>query len=218
MTSLSIIIVNKTGEVEELNIKKYNSDDLYKKCGFKKNDHFNLQHTWTVDMNGIVQKILLYAKTFGKANTENKYEFPPPADNKLYYGKCALVLTSSNNKEIDLDMDTWTKIYETLFGGFEDINNVAQDEDDDDELEDIPSNMKTKAGAYLKDGFVVDNESDVEEDEEEECYETNETNETNEINSADVSSKDGTDDDDGVDFDDHGSELSEEEYIFSEDE
>lgn len=215
MSTVSVIIVNKDGELNELNIKKYDRDDLYKKCGFKKNEHFSCQHTWTVNLDNASHIIALYAKDVGKANTENKYEFPPPVDKALYYGKCALVQMDKDKNDINLDLSTWEKIYEKLFGGFEDITAVAQlDDDEEDELDDVPSNMKTKTGGYLKDGFVVDNESgDDEEDDEDEEYNTTDNN-TN-----DTTSKYCTDEDDDEDeFGDQGSELSEEEYIFTDDE
>jgi len=58
---------------------------------------------------------------------------------------------------ISLTVDEWTKIYEALFGGFEDID--TDEEPSEDELDNIPPEMKTKQG-YLKDGFVVNTDSD----------------------------------------------------------
>ena len=48
------------------------------------------------------------------------------------------------------------KVYEKLFGGFEDLKSESESED---ELDEVPDDMKTKDG-YLKDGFVVDSHSD----------------------------------------------------------
>ena len=62
----------------------------------------------------------------------------------------------SSENELDLSIDEWNKFYEELFGGFENLaDTIEQDEEEEDELEYIPENMKTKSG-YLKDGFVVD--------------------------------------------------------------
>ena len=103
--------------------------------------------------------------------------------------------------------DTWNKIYEKLFGGFEDLNaTAAEDDEEEDELEMIPVDKKTKQG-YLKDGFVVDSEEDEEEDE----YESD----------FDEEDEDGSDQEDDNDNDDLpelvdiGSELSEEPYIWT---
>ncbi len=52
-------------------------------------------------------------------------------------------------------------MYEKLFGGFDDLTSTAkEDENEIDELENIPSNLKTKSG-YLKDGFIVDDDDEV---------------------------------------------------------
>ena len=78
----------------------------------------------------------------------------------------------------------WEKIYEKLFGGFEDIGkNAAEDDNEEDELENVPKHKKTKNG-YLKDGFVVDSSdadesasassSETEDDDSEETEETEE--------------------------------------------
>ena len=57
-------------------------------------------------------------------------------------------------------MDVWKKIYTRLFGGFIDLNkSEEQDELEEDELENVPDEMKTKEG-YLKDGFIVDDDDD----------------------------------------------------------
>ena len=59
-------------------------------------------------------------------------------------------------------MEDWNKIYEKLFGGFEDLaDTTLADEQEEDELENVPKEKKTKNG-YLKDGFVVDDNSDGE--------------------------------------------------------
>ena len=44
-----------------------------------------------------------------------------------------------------------------MFGGFEDL---TKEEDEEDELEDISKELKTKKGGYLKDGFVVDSDEE----------------------------------------------------------
>lgn len=65
---------------------------------------------------------------------------------------------------------------------------AAEDENEEDELEDIPDSMKTKEG-YFKDGFVVDDPSD---------NSTKESEESEEVS----------------DEEDNMSELEEEEYEY----
>ena len=58
-----------------------------------------------------------------------------------------------------MTLDEFEKIYEEMFGGFEDLTKTSESEED--ELENIPEEEKTKEG-YLKDGFVVDDDEDEE--------------------------------------------------------
>jgi hypothetical protein len=206
--SLGIIIVEKTGTLKALNVKDYKEDDLYKKCGFKKADGFIKQTEWSVKVDGQKYLVALYAKADGKANSENKYDFPPPVDTKLFFGSCALVASLKNDtgsKLYNLTIALWDKIYEKLFGGFEDlVTTCAEDEDEEDELANVPAEKKTKHG-YLKDGFVVDSDGEADDSE----YETEDEDE--EDLSEEISDSLGNDGDDLI-LDDIGSELSEEEY------
>ena len=164
-TSLSIILFEKLGNVKPTLIKDYKESELYKKCGFKKPDHFVKQSEWNIPYEGNRYVLAVYGKKEGRANTENKYEFPPPLDKTLLFGTCCAVLKRTGPAEssyINLTVVLWAKIYETLFGGFEDLTtNVLEDEYDEDELKHVSIRKKTKQG-YLKDGFIVD--SDEEDD------------------------------------------------------
>jgi hypothetical protein len=206
---LTIIIVDKGASLKTLTVKNYKEDELYKKCGFKKADDFVIQAEWPVKLDGQKYSIVMYGKLNGKANMENKYDFPPPVDKQLYFGSCALVgmiRDDSNNKSlINLTIELWNKIYEKLFGGFEDLALTCEnDDEEDDELENIPKHMKTKKGGYLKDGFVVDS-SDTEEiiDSEED-----------EDNNEDISD-DSSELEEELLLEELGSELSEEGYDYS---
>ena len=211
--ALTIIIVDKGASLKTLTVKDYNVEDLYKKCGFKKSEGFNLQVEWPVKLDGQKYLIQMYGKLEGKANMENKYDFPPPVDKNLYFGSCALVgmlRDDSNNKTlINLSIELWNKIYEKLFGGFEDLAlTCVDDEEEEDELEQVPKHMKTKKGGYLKDGFVVDS-SDTEE------VSGSETEDEDEdVSGEPTDSADGEE----VELEDVGSELSEEAYDYSDDE
>lgn len=211
--NISIIIVEKTGKLKELAVKDYNKDELYKKCGFKKADGFKLQTEWSIKLEGQKYFVSVFAKTDGKANTENKYDFPPPIDTTLFFGSCAIVLKVQKEKEkelVSLTVEKWTKIYEKLFGGFEDLKmTVYEDEFEEDELDNVPAEKKTKHG-YLKDGFVVDSDSD----EKDEDYESFDEDEDDDEEETDELEEDNNEDDD---LEDIGSELSEEEYSDEED-
>jgi len=159
MSSLKVIIVEKNGTLRNLAVKEFNINELYKKCGFKKSGDFIKQVNWNVKYEGQTYNVSLYAKTEGRHNNENKYEFPPPIDTKLFFGSCALV-ASLNDEYINLNDEMWSKMYNKLYGGFEDLSKTAEeDELEEDELEKVPDKYKTKTG-YLKDGFIVDSNSE----------------------------------------------------------
>lgn len=162
-----VLIIDKTGEIQSLNIKSFVEEELYKKCNFKSAEGFGLQTSWTINPDTIIS---VYGKTVGRANFENKYEFPPPIDKVLFFGSCILVRRDSTNTVLDLTAEQWERAYEKLMGGFEDLTGggAADDEmnEDESEEEDVP---RTKSG-YVKDGFVVDDD----EDEEDEDYEEEE--------------------------------------------
>jgi hypothetical protein len=210
---LDIIIVERLGSLKILSIKDFKQDELYKKCGFKKAEDFNKQTEWQVKYDGKKYCIQVFAKADGRANSENKYDFPPPIDTKLFYGSCAIVgqIKKEDGTKIyaNLTLPLWNKIYEKLFGGFEDLATTAkEDEEEEDELANVPKEKKTKQG-YLKDGFVVDS-SDTEEDVEdgsETAEEDEDEDEEDEVNEAD----------DEMVIEDVGSELSEESYDYSDD-
>jgi len=211
MNSLGVIIVEKTGTLKSLQIKDFKEDELFKKCGFKKSEEFITQVEWNVKLNSTKYIINVYAKSDGRANSENKYDFPPPIDKILFYGNCAIVAKKKTNEGkvelCNLSLDIWEKIYEKLFGGFENLGDtIITDEEEEDELEKIPKEKKTKHG-YLKDGFVVD--SDVEEESD---YETaDESDESLEESDLPENDKDDSD----IILQDIGSELSEESYDYN---
>lgn len=210
-STLTILIVEKSGTLKSVSIKEkdYNESDLYKKCGFKKADGFEKQTEWSVKLNGERYFVSLFAKTDGKAGSENKYDFPPPVDTKLFFGNCALVAINSEKKHTNLTVELWEKIYEKLFGGFEDLTTtVAEDDNEEDELDKIPDSKKTKNGGYLKDGFVVDDDEEDVEERSDDGVEGSDNFDSTETTSDDNENENGTDDACDV-----GSELSEESYI-----
>jgi hypothetical protein len=204
---LTIIIVEKVGTLKALSIKDFKVEELYKKCGFKKGEDFLKQVEWNAKYDGKKYFIEVYAKTDGRGNSENKYDFPPPIDSKLFFGSCAILayLKQEDGSKLytDLSLALWNKIYEKLFGGFEDLAaTAAEDEEEEDELVNVPKEKKTKQG-YLKDGFVVDS-SDTEEN----------VSGSGSEEGDDEDESDETEEDDDIVIEDLGSELSEESYDY----
>jgi hypothetical protein len=208
--NLTFVVVEKTGSLKEVSVKEINVEEMYKKCGFRKGDDYECRTTWENVLVGTHKHtIQLWARSEGKANTENKYDFPPPVDTTLFFGNCALVQIK-NGKYVNLTKDLWLKIYETLFGGFEDVDN-EKDEEEADELENIKKEMKTKNEEYLKDGFVVDSD---ETEEEVSCDVDEEEEELLELQEDDADEEQIELEDDDLELS-GGSELEEEEYEYS---
>lgn len=152
-----VIIIEKNGSVKELAMKTILEEDFFKRAGFKSPTDFKL-HTI---FNYSNYNIRLYGKIKGKANQENKYEFPPPVDTLLFFGSCLLVNTTDDGEIINLSKKEWVEVYDKLFGGFEDIENNSEDDEEDSEEgedENILIENLTKEG-YMKDGFIVDDDN-----------------------------------------------------------
>lgn len=217
MSQLNVLLIEKGGSIKSTLMKDFKEDELYKKCGFKVATHFGKQHTWITKIEGKKYSVSVYGKTEGKANTENKYDFPPPIDNVLLFGTVVIVglpiveatiskgVSMDNQKDFVFTVELWNKIYEKLFGGFEDLNATAiEDEAEEDELELISADKKTKQG-YLKDGFVVDSEEDEEEAEYESDFDEDDCEEEGD--------EEEEDDKELPELADIGSELSEDTYL-----
>jgi len=180
----TIVIISKTGTLSEVSVEPPSSETtleeltvlLSKKCGYRNPDGFSCYHTYKyknkkkfnfADGTGTADEhvpmyiyVDVWAKTDGRAGNENKYEMPPPVDEIIFYGNIALVARVDKEHAVNLTCDIWNVIYERLFGGFEDLATTAvEDENEIDELDLVPAYDKTLNG-YLKDGFVVDDDSD----------------------------------------------------------
>ena len=219
----SIVIVEKNGDLKAQEYKSSTTEEIYKKCSLKKADGFGKVAEWTYSKRGEnMITVELWARHDGLANQENKYDFPPPADNELFFGNCALLARDSNMNIVDLTVEKWNKVYEHLFGGFETLaDNEDEDEEEEDELDNIPSSMKTKDG-YLKDGFIIEDaledganssESDEDDEEDDDNSDSDECDEK-----CESVTSDGDDEDSSGSGNDDSSELTSEEYDYSDSE
>ena len=219
----SIVIVEKNGDLKAQEYKSSTTEEIYKKCSLKKADGFGKVAEWTYSKRGEnMITVELWARHDGLANQENKYDFPPPADNELFFGNCALLARDSNMNIVDLTVEKWNKVYEHLFGGFETLaDNEDEDDEEEDELDNIPSSMKTKDG-YLKDGFIIEDaledganssESDEDDEEDDDNSDSDECDEK-----CESVTSDGDDEDSSGSGNDDSSELTSEEYDYSDSE
>ena len=211
--SVDVLVIGKAGDkTAKLIPGIIDEATLYKKAGFKSANGFIKQTEWQMKLKGVKYFVVLYGKTDGRANMENKYDFPPPVDTTLFFGSCILVAYTGAMCPTSLSCELWDIMYEKLFGGFEDLDATAQeDENEIDELSLIPANKKTKNGGYLKDGFVIDSDTDSEKDDIDESEE--QPTEEEEEEEDNVTEEEATEDSENI-----GSELSEESYCTESDE
>ncbi len=166
-----ILIVEKSGDIKQLAVKVYEESKLFTKAGFKSPENFKCHHTWQTEVNDKQYNVSLYGKTLGIAKSENKYDFPPPADNLLFFSNCVLVNKDANGEAVNLTCEEWNDIYSKLFGGFFNLNEHQEDSEEEVNTEDELENIKTKTGkmpemtksGYAKDDFVVDSDEETEE-------------------------------------------------------
>jgi len=200
--TFDVVIVGQGGNLKQASVSckedsvdsEENKQQLYKACGYKLSgsnkksnfESFELLHIFDRESfpkdrrhncglaleDDSSKEVLLFGKKDGKAASENKYEFPPPIDNDIFFGNLCLVkcLTKDNKNDepdrhfLSLRVSEWTKYYEALFGGFDECNDSDEnDEEDLDVLDFVSDKKKTKDG-YLKDGFIVDDNEDDEDD------------------------------------------------------
>ena len=85
--------------------------------------------------------ICLFAKKYDCSLTEkkiNKYDFfPPPIDNKLFYGTILLVKFSDNDIIIDFSEKDFLNYINKLHKGFDDINSDSSFSEDESNYSDL---------------------------------------------------------------------------------
>lgn len=109
-------------------------------------------------LNDIV--VHLYAYKNGKAGTENKHELPPPYDTTLLFGE-AVLFGIRANKLVGFGTAEYTKFYNEIMGGFDDIGSEDSDTDIEDveedaeeveeEVEDVVSSDESDAESLIDD-------------------------------------------------------------------
>jgi hypothetical protein len=230
----AIVLIEHNGTLKNVKTKELTRETLYKKCGLRSAEHFEKTTTWEIEHNKEMFCIELWAKTEGKANNENKYDFPPPVDNSLYFGTCALIRVDNKGGLLNLTCEIWLKLYEKLFGGFEDLDEDGDEEDEDDIGEDADEEddeeeiviskpvKKNKKKAFIPDeeeGDGGDGDGDGEEDEDGEGDdEEDERITTGKNGKGKVKCPVVNESEEEAEEDYYGSELEEEAYSYSDEE
>ena len=148
----NILIIDKSSKKSFMKVMSI--DNLYKKIGLKTEEGFLKHCEWNVTLDNYPHLYIhMYGKKIGKANNENKYNFPSPLDKEIFFGKCVFVAYVKNNNEtkyISLTEELWDTIYLKLT-----TNNEI--------IIDIPKNKKI----FLKDDDLHLSSSSNDEEEEE---------------------------------------------------
>ena len=199
----SILIVDKAGQFS--NVKTTNVDNLYKKIGLKSETGFMKQCEWNVSTQEYSNLYVdFYGKKIGKATYENKYEFPPPIDNQIFFGKCILVGYTKKNKiisYISLTPELWLEIYSNLFS----LNDIIETKTKKIYIK----TEKPKVEELSLSSSENDEDEDEDEDDDEDEEYEDEQDEIKDIKDMDVENKSY--------YGDEGLELVEEPYITDDD-
>ena len=153
-----VVIIEKGGSLKDANIKKFSTETLYKKCKFKNNQNFEQRHTWK--LNDTIN-VTLFAKNIGRANSENKYDLPPPIDKDLFFGY--MILCAHTDKNLtdeninDFNVESWKKLYEKLMGGFDDLEEEEERSEDEEDID--PDDLDDNG--YLKNSFLAADDESV---------------------------------------------------------
>ena len=153
-----VVIIEKGGSLKDANVKKFSTETLYKKCKFKNKENFEPRHTWK--LNDTIN-VTLFAKDAGRANSENKYDLPPPIDKELFFGcmiLCAHTDQNLTNENINnFNVESWKKLYEKLMGGFEDLEEEEERSEDEEDID--PDDLDDNG--YLKNSFLAADDESV---------------------------------------------------------
>jgi len=209
------VVIDKKSNKKNVNL---NTEDFYKKCGFRNDKDFEHRNTWKEKDNGEEVYLSVFAKNKGRANTENKYELPPPIDNELYFGSILIVKHKEKDKYklsdlLDLNVEEWENYYEKLYGGFEELG----EDDSYSSEEEVDPDMLTKEGYSKEDGFIVDDDEEIIDDSGNEDDTEEEEEEYVQGEDSDDEEEEDSGEEDESDYDSEesyiASELEEEEYI-----
>ena len=156
---VKIIIAKRDGSLCEKKTKSFDESDVYKYGGFKTMKDFGCVHSFELNKARIKYMQKIRAKQIMKINTNSSTN-----DTTLYFGNICILKYDNDGQCVDLDCQEWEKVYEELFGGFEDIGNSDGSSTRSMDSEIYSDEEYTDEG-YLKDGFVVDDNDELKEEE-----------------------------------------------------
>lgn len=131
--STTLLLIDKSGTMKEIQVKMADFANLYKKAGFSTAEHFQEHHIWEVSTEQSKYAISVWGKKKGK-NAKNVYPFPPPLDEAGCF--CGNVVLLNHKGQQNLTLKEWHLIYDLLCDQAVLPDDDDLDEDSDEEMED----------------------------------------------------------------------------------
>ncbi len=168
---ISCLVITKEGTLQPYTMKQWNVAQLYKRCGFKQPADFVVRHVWrqlTFPSSAMLMDVELFGKVDGRPGSENQFAFPPPANNILFFGQCALVASMAGSAPHhlyqSLTVDDWTAAIQVLLDTtgdkMENDEDDEEDEEEDDEKDEEEDDKDDDGELFGEDAAEQDNTRD----------------------------------------------------------
>ena len=149
------IRIEKDSEIKEENLEDIK--DLYKKCGLRKPDGFDVidsKYIKDLDID-----LILWGRIIGRANIKSNYTYQYE-ENKYVtiYGTCAFV-AKKNDKLVDLTLDMWNKNESNKNESNKNELEILSNEDDLDSLSD--GSYESNDSELQKDEYIYSSEDEI---------------------------------------------------------
>lgn len=131
---IEILKILKDSSIKIENIDESDiSNNLFKKCSFRKNDNF--VNIYNINYKNYIFEV--WGKNKGKENQVNNFNFNKYFSSKIY-GDCIILL--KNNIYVNFDILIWQKLFETEIN---EIESSSEENDSDDEFNSIELNEES---------------------------------------------------------------------------
>lgn len=130
-------ITLKNGTFKQFKIKNVDTNNIYKKCGYKSSTNFNMLYSWKIDDNTQLElwsKLDVVNKSFNQHAIFSKYAINVNSNNRCIF------LVKSKTDYINLD----SKFFNTFFDLKEEIETGSITDINDDNSQESSIENKTK--------------------------------------------------------------------------
>ena len=149
---IKCILIDKVN-INEIKIKNFSEEELYKKCNFKNNNNFNKIKIWSFDNNNIE----LWGKTHGLNNNKNNNVLLIK-QNIDVYGKCIFILKNNENNIISFNIDSFNTFFNIPLTNTESEEIL---EEKNTESEEILEEKNTESEEILEEKNIESEETNI---------------------------------------------------------